>query len=256
MFGVERVLWYLNLLATFAVLGRLLQCELGRVCRALFLYWLVQAASSLAMLPFPVTSNRYAEVYYGFQILSLLLAIGVVLELYRGALALYPAMAEFGRKSIAAFMSIAAVGALIGVALDSTILPGQPVINHRFLTFERTIDLAILLFLLLMSGFLLWFPVKTKRNIVVYITGFVLFYSSRSLGLLLVNLLPLAYFRMLSTVLLAFSLGCLLLWLLGLRKESQDVVAITGHRSNAAALERLSAQLDQINTALAHFARN
>lgn len=255
MAGLERVLWYLNFIATLALLARLIQYKLWRAYRFLFLYWLAQAVETPIMLQAPLNSALYAQMYYAAQTLSLILAICVVLELYREAFALYPAMAEFGRRSVLVLMSIAAVVAAFGVALDATILPGQPG-AHRFLTFERTMGFMLLIFLLLMSGFLLWFPVKAKRNIVIYITGFVLFYSSRSMGLLAANLLPMSAFQSMSVALLAFSLGCLLLWFSGLRKESEDAITVTGNRSNAAALERLSEQLDQINTALARFARN
>lgn len=153
-------------------------------------------------------------------------------------------------------ISIVAVLAASGVALDRAVLPGQPLAAHRFLTFERTIGFMILTFLLLMSALLLWFPVKTKRNIVICIAGFVVFYFSRCLGLLAANLVPVSDFQRMSVVLLVFSLGCLLFWFSGLRKESEDVVTVTGNRSNALLLEGLSQQLDQINAALARFARN
>jgi len=110
----------------------------------------------------------------------------------------------------------------------------------------------VLAFLLLISGFLLWFPVTVKRNVVVYITGFVLFYSSRSIGLLVNNVLPrAAYQQRISVVLLGFSLACLLLWLVGLRREGEEETTVTGPAGHAPALARLSAQLDEINTALA-----
>jgi len=256
MAALERVLWYLNFVATLAVLVRLVQCKLWRTYRSLFLYWLAQAAETPVMLQVPLKSTLYDHLYYTAQTVNLILAIGVVLELYREALARHPALAGFGRRSVLVLIGSAALLAASGVMLDATILPGQSVIVHRFLTLERTVGLMVLAFLLLISGFLLWFPVKVKRNVVVYITGFVLFYSCRSGGLLLVNLLPRAALQPMSVILLGCSLACLLLWTFGLRKESEDVTTVTGNRSNAAALERLSEQLDQINTALARFARN
>jgi hypothetical protein len=254
--GLERVLWYLNIAAAIALIARLVQYRLRQSYPWLFFYWVAQTAASLAMLPLSVTSTLYAQAYYVAHTLNLTLAICVVFELCHEALAEYPAMAEFGRKTIFTTLSVTALVAAIGLMLDTTILPGHPVFNHRFLTFERTMGFMVLLFLLAISAFLLWFPVKVRRNITIYVAGFVLFYASRSAGLLVINLLPVAALRLVSVVLLGFSLGCLLLWLTGLRRESDDVNTVTGSPTNAAALERLSAQLDQINTALARFARN
>ncbi len=256
MAGLERVLWYLNFIATLALLVRLIRWKLFRTYRFLFLYWLAQAVTTLVMFQIPFLSTLYANAYYTTQTLSLVLAICVVLELYREALARHPALADFGRGSVLVLMGAAAVLASFGVMLDSPILPGQSLIIHRFITLDRTLSLMVLVFLLLISGFLIWFPVKVKRNVMVYITGFVVFYSSRSIGLLLANLLPRADYQRMSVVLLGFSLLCLLLWVIGLRQEGEEETTVTGHAGNAPALARLSAQLDEINAALARFARH
>ncbi len=256
MAGLERALWYLNFVATLVVLARLVQCKLWRSYPCLFLYWTAQAIGTIVLFRVPLRSILYGRIYYGAQTISLILAIFVVLELYREALARHPALAGFGRRSVVLVIGAAALMAGLGVVLDFTILPGQSPSDHRFLMLERTVDLMILAFLLIISGFLLWFPVRVKRNVVVYITGFVAFYCSRSVGILLVNLLPPAVLQPMSIVLLAISLGCLILWLTGLRRESEDRTTVTGDPAHGAALERLSAQLDHINTAVARFARN
>ena len=256
MAGLERALWYLNFIATLAVLVRLVHCKLWRSYPCLFLFWTAQALGTLVLFSAPLKSVLYGRLYYGAQTISLILAIFVVLELYREALARHPALAGFGRRSVVLFVGAAALMAGMAVVLDHTILPGQSPSDHRFLMLERTVDLTILAFLLIISGFLLWFPVRVKRNVVVYITGFVVFYCSRSVGILLVNLLRPAALQPMSILLLAVSLGCLILWLVGLRKESEDAITVTGDPAHGAALDRLSAQLDQINTAVARFARN
>ena len=256
MDGLEQALWYLNFIATLALLVRLVQCKLFRTYRFLFRFWLMQAVTTLVLFAIPLRSTLYANAYYTTQMLSLILAICVVLELYQEGLARHPSLAAFGRASVLVLMASAAVVAAFGVMLDSTMQPGQYLIIHRFLTLERTLSLMVLVFLLLISAFLLWFPVQVKRNVVVYITGFVLFYFSRSAGLLAANLLPRAAYQPMSVVLLGFSLGCLLLWSVGLRKEGEDQTTVTGNPGHAPALARLSTQLDEINAALVRFVRN
>jgi hypothetical protein len=89
----------------------------------------------------------------------------------------------------------------------------------------------------------------------VYISGFVLFAASRSFGLLLANLLPQAATVTVSTILLALTLVCLLIWIVGLRPEGERTTATPGYRRDPQAMQRLSRQLDAINATLARFVR-
>jgi hypothetical protein len=108
----------------------------------------------------------------------------------------------------------------------------------------------------MISILLLWFPIKVRRNIVVYIAGFVVFAGARSFGLLLLNLLPQPATVIVSTILLAVTLLCLLIWIFGIRPEGERATATPGYRRDPEAMERLSRQLDAINATLARFVRN
>ena len=256
MSGAERALSYLNFIAQLVLLWRLVQCQLYRTYRSLFLYWLVQAVTTLAILPVPMRTYLYLYMYWGIQTISVVMAVFVVQDLYRIALLEYPAVASFGRRSVLVAMALATLVALAGITLDSTIPSGQYVTLHRFSTVERSMNFVILIFLLLISGFLLWFPIKVRRNIVVYISGFVLFHAFRSFGVLLINLRPQEATRLISTVLLGLTLACLVIWIVGIRPEGERATATPGYRRNPDAMQRLSRQLDAINAALARFVRN
>jgi hypothetical protein len=117
-------------------------------------------------------------------------------------------------------------------------------------------NFLILLFLLIVSVLLVWFPIRVRRNIVVYISGFLLFSASRSGGLLLSNLLPQSDTRLVSTVLLALTLGCLVIWIIGLQPEGELTTATPGYRRNPETMQRLNHQLDSINAALTRFVRH
>ena len=255
MSGAERVLFYLNFVAQLVLLYRLLHFRLYRTYLSLFLYWLLQALPSGALMAIPIDSHRYVYVYWGAQTINVLMAVFVVQDVYRIALLEHPAVASFARRTVLAAMAIAAVVALSGLTLDSTILPGEALSVHRFATFERSMNFVILLFLLLISVLLLWFPIRVRRNIVVYISGFVLFSASRSFGLLLYNLRP-QDARLISTILLGLTLLCLLIWIIGIRPEGERVAATPGYRRNPETMQRLSHQLDSINAVLTRFVRH
>jgi hypothetical protein len=256
MSGAERALFYLNFIAQLVLLYRLLQSRLYRTYFSLFLYWFLQTLPSVALMAIPIHSHLYVYVYWGAQTINVLMAVFVVQDVYRIALMEHPAVASFARRSVLAAMAIAAVVALSGITLDSTIRAGQSPAIHRFATFERSMNFIILLFLLIVSALLLWFPIKVRRNIVVYISGFVLFSASRSGGLLLANLLPASETRLVSTVLLALTFACLMIWIAGIQPEGELRTATPGYRRNPETMQRLSHQLESINAALTRFVRH
>jgi len=256
MSGAERALFYLNFIAQLVLLYRLLYFRLYRTYLSLFLYWLLQTLSSVALMAISIDSRRYTYVYWGAQTINVLMAVYVVQDLYRIALVEHPAVASFARRTVLAVMTIAAIMALSGITLDSTVLAGRSPAVHRFATFERSMNFVTLLFLLIVSALLLWFPIKVRRNIVVYISGFVLFSASRSFGLLVVNLLPPSETRLVSTVLLGLTFLCLMIWIAGIQPEGELVTATPGYRRNPETMQRLSHQLDSINAALTRFVRD
>jgi len=256
MFGVERALFYLNFIAELALLYRLIQCKLHRIYKSLFLYWLVQTIGGLVLLFAGRGTWLYLYIYWGAQTVNIFMSLYVVQDLFHIALAEHAAIATFGRRVVLVAIGLAAVVALAGVTLDATIQRGQYAAIQRFWTFERSMNFVILIFLLLISILLLWFPIKVRRNIVVYIFGFLLFAAAHSLGLLIANLLPQGFTVLVSTILLALTLVCLLIWIIGIRPEGELESATPGYRRDPQAMRRLSRQLDAINATLARFVRN
>ena len=256
MSGMERALFYLNLAAEIILLWRLVHAKLYRTYGALFCYWMIQALGAVALMLAPMYTYRYLYGYWALQTITIFVAVFVVQDLYRITFLEHPAVASFARRSLLAALAIAATIALSGIALDFTILPGQYPAIHRFATFERSMNFLILLFLLIVSVLLVWFPIKVRRNIVVYISGFLLFSASRSGGLVLSNLLPQSDTRLVSTVLLALTLSCLVIWIIGLQPEGELMTATPGYRRNPETMQRLNHQLDSINAALTRFVRH
>ncbi len=256
MSGTERILFYLNFFAELLLLWRFVHCQLHRTYRSLFWYWVVQAFAAVVLMSVPMLTHRYMYTYYGTQTIVLFMAVFVVQDLYRIALLEYPAVVSLERRIMIGAMAVSAIVALAGIPLDFTILPGHYPAIQRFFTFERIMNFVILMLLLLISGFLLWFPIKVRRNIVVYIFGFVLFHAFRSFGVLLTNLEPQEDTRLISTVLLGLTLLCLLIWIVGIRPEGERATATPGYRRDPEAMQRLNRQLDAINATLARFVRS
>lgn len=254
MSPIGQWLWYANLVALAGLLVRIHVTGLRRVCPFLFTYFLMDAAASLILIRIPLYSVAYAYAYMVVQAVMHVLAILAVLELYRIALAKHPGLARFGRASVLAVTAFAIAVAAAGTFLDHRVLAGQSAINHRFFTMERTLELVILIFLLLMSAFITWFPVGVLRNIALSIAGFSVYYFTQAAGLLALNLLAQAYFPAVSAVLMGISLLCFTVWAFVLRPERVASDFPARHAGDPA-LARLTQQLDSINAALLRLGR-
>lgn len=250
----ELALWYLNIGAATLMLLRLYREHLAAIYSAVFAYLLtdtIQQALGLALLH---NQTWYGWVYIAGQALKVALGIGVVLQLYRLALVQQPALARFGRRMLGYFFGFAVIISAIALSLDEGIRKDSHPILRGFLRFERTVDLVTLVVLLLVSCFLLWFPVRVRRNVALCIGGFAIYSFVRWAGLLLVNLWPTST-RELSLAMLAATCVCLVTWLVTLRRAGEAHMTQTGHRWNAAEAERLTLQLDAINSRLVRLVR-
>jgi len=224
---------------------------LFRTYRGLFLYLGIDLLHSLVAAPFRPNQDAFGWIYIGFRTLKIIVAAFVVLEIYQLALAGHPALAAFGRKTVGGVMAAAGVIAVSGLIIDYSAAPARYPILKGFRVFERTMDAWMAVFLLLIACFILWFPVRMKRNVALYIGGFVVWSLARSSMLLFINLMPARVLRSSSVAILLVELLCLLVWLVGLRPRGEELTAVTGHQWNPGAMERLTGQLGSITARLA-----
>jgi hypothetical protein len=253
--GFEQAIWYLGMAATAALIVCLWLNGLFRVYRRLFLYLSIDLLHSLLSLLVQSNQNVYARIYFTFVTLKIVVAVFVVSELYRLVLADHPALAAFGQKVVAGILGLAGVIAVSGLVMDHSATPARYPVLKGFRVFERTMDAWMAIFLLLIACFLVWFPVRMKRNVALYVGGFVGWFLARSSMLLFINLVPPESRHPFSTAILMVELLCLSLWLVGLRPEGENVTTVTGHRWNPEALTHLTGQLGSINANLTRLGR-
>ncbi len=179
----------IELAATLILVASLAYSRLYTVYRFFFVYLIADALETAAGLIVHRNRRLYGEVYFGGQGIRMVLAVFVVLEIYRMALAGQPALARYGKTTVSYVLAAAAIVAASGGWLDRN-TGGRDVVVHRFASFERTMDAWMLLFLLMITVFMVWFPVRLRRNAFLYIGGFVVYFLARSIGLLLSNAAP------------------------------------------------------------------
>ena len=238
-----------------AVVARLIRTGFSRISVWLVYYLIVLDGEILLLEILPPHSNSLALTYFFAQSANLVIASGAMRELYQLALAGHAGLAQFGRALLYWALAGAVVTAGLGILLDSQPLPGQSIILHRYFTVERTVNFVLLFLFLVIGVYLTWFPVKLRRNIVVYAAGFAVLFAARTVGLLVANLVPQSNLRNVSNLMLGVEVLCLIYWTWGFRKESEDNITITGHRWNPSEIDRLTHQLDSINSAIERFSR-
>lgn len=247
-------IWYLNLAGTLALILSLARNGLYRVYPFLFVYLATDAAQTTALLLLRLHSNAYSWTYLFGQLAKIVLAVFVILELYRVALAERPALARFGRDAVGYILAAAAVVALPLLMLDSSIPPGQSKILHLFFSFERSMNIWMLIFLLVIGVFMTWFPVRMTRNGALYVAGFAIYFLARASGLLLINLAPDSRVS-LNLAMLSVSFACLMIWLFALRRKGEETTVVTGASRDPVRMQHLTRQLDAMNARLAEIAR-
>ncbi|HEY6347749.1 MAG TPA: hypothetical protein VIY49_40165 [Bryobacteraceae bacterium] len=259
---VVQALWYLNIAASAVLFVRLYFQRLAGIYPFLIAYLLAQSIEQVLELALGRGRhlNTYARIYFAGQGVKVLLAILVVLELFYRALADKPALARFGRRMLAYTFSLAVGIGLVNLLLDAGAASGGYPILMRFLRLERSLDLVAFVLLIVMSGFLLWFPVRAHRNAVYWLAGFMIYSFFRWTGLLLTNLWPPKLWpqfnQNLNVVMLTVTLVCLTGWTLLLKPEGEKETVVTGHSWNPDQAERLTVQLNAINSRLARLARS
>ena len=251
-----RWLWYANLMVIAGLLLRIFFIRLHRVYPILFVYFLAYEILGVSLTRITVHSDLYAYSYMATQAVMHILAIFVVLELYRSALASHPGLAGFGRASFVTVAGVTIFIAAAGTFLDKDLLAGQSVILHRFFTAQRTLDVIILIFLVLIAIFISWFPVDVSRNIAFSIGGFSIFYLTSAATLLAVNLLAPLHLPTIGNASMAASLPCMVAWACLLRPEGVTRDSLSRRSADPVALARLTHQLDSINAALLRLGRH
>jgi hypothetical protein len=247
---LENWLTYLNIGGAGALIARMYWEKLAGIYRMLVVYLAAGALEDVFTMVFAGDNRARYLVYAAGQTVKVTVAIFVARELFRLALTQQPALAHWGKRAIGYFFGLAAAAAAFYISIESVSRAATAWwLVGQFLAFEGAMDLAVLVILVLMSVFLLWFPVRARRNAAICIAGFVVYYFQRWTGLLLVARWPHSR-QLVSPILLGVSFLCLAGWVVLLKRQGEYSTVTTGHRWNPLEAARLTAQLDAINSRL------
>jgi hypothetical protein len=250
MSELYKALWLLSLIFTGALIASLAMKRLAGVYRWFFVFLCFQLAQSLLLIPLDVNSERYWFAYIATQPITWVLNILIVLELYSLALAGHPGIATLSRWAMLAALAVAVGLSAITLSADLSGPAGPFPILVYVRMVERGVLSSLFAFLLLITAFLGWFPLGVRRNLVLHAGVFSVYFLATGLVLFRMNVTKTVATDATWAVVLLIVDVCLLTWLLFLNKRGEEEVAVVGRRWHPEDEERLSEQLDSLNSLL------
>ena len=154
-------------------------------------------------------------------------------------------IASISRRYITVTIAVATAGSLLLLRLEET--PRNYV--STFLVIERAIIFSMVIFILLVSAFLAYYPIPLNRNVVVYSIGYSVYFLTKATALF-VRTLGHYVMPQISTVLLVVSSACLLFWAIALNRQGELHTVVIGHKWKREDEARLLSQLKAINSTL------
>lgn len=228
-----------------ALILRLWAAGLHRVYPFFFSYLLVDLLQTISLSAIPFRSRAYRDLWVASEgIIDCCYAL-IVVELYRVVLRDLPGIATISRRYITITVAVATLGSLLLLRLEET--PRNYV--STFFVIERAIVFSLVIFILLVSAFLAYYPIPLSRNVVIYSIGYAVYFLTKATALF-VRTLGHYVMPQISTVLLLVSTVCLLFWAFTLNRRGELNTMVVGHKWKQEDETRLLSKLKAINASL------
>jgi hypothetical protein len=266
--SVLQYLVWLTLAGCLILYLKLRRTGLQRTYRAFsgYLLFAVLQGVLLSVLPWvaslvrgkpnhPFATNVYAYTWLATDPVVWVLYVLVVLELFSLILQNYKGIASLGRWVMLGGLATAVAISTLTLSMDLS-NPGEKFpILRLFFVVDRGVASSLVIFLLILAGFLAWYPVPLNRNVVLHCLLFAGYFLSVTLGVLLRNLTGSAVTRTVSIVLSGVALASLLVWIGFLNRAGETVKVRVRPDWAPGDEEELVAHLAAINSSLLRTAR-
>src|SRR6266567_3558252 len=241
----ETVLLILQTSILTGLVVRVLMTGLFRTYPWFFGYLLMASLQTL-ILPFlPFNSAIYLYTWAVSQGLLTCFCALIVLELYSLILRDLTGLATSSRRYIKICLGVATLGSLLVLLVEQT----PNVAFDAFMIIDRAILTSLLIFVLLLTAFLIYYPVPINRNLVVYSIGYAVYFTAKMSGLLAVNITH-AWYHQFGLIAVAASTVSMLFWLVGLSRRGEEKTLVIGHRWNREDQDRVLERLKALNASL------
>jgi len=156
---------------------------------------------------------RIYPYFFGYLVLLLVQATGGV--------------ARLSRRHIRVSLAIAIAISVLLLALEKS----SAALFEAFSVIERSIVSSLLIFVLLISVFLVYYPIPLTRNAIYFSIGYAFYFLAKATTLLLLNRdqnHPSVY----ASLMIATCTVCLFFWAFVLKPSGEMSTVVVGHRWN------------------------
>jgi hypothetical protein len=250
--SVEQFLVVFQAVVCVGLAARIWKADLIRTYPYFFCFLIVHVLQSAFPFVIPFMTNLYRNIFVASEVLALVFYVLMVQEVFGSVLRGLKGLATVSRRFIR--------GSVIAAILVSALLlfagKAPVTVTGCLFLFDQGIMSTLLLFVLLISCFLVYYPVSLKRNVFVYSIGYAFYFLAKTGTLFIRNTGPqqsgVQPGRLMSTFLLAVSVSSLAFWFFGISRKGEQVRNVIGHRWNPDDEERLLRQLHTINEKILH----
>jgi len=246
----QQVLLLLEIVALSSLCIRMWLSGLHKIYVNFFRYLIVELVQAWIPLVVPLRSPLYSDLFIVSRVLVVVFCALIVLELYSVTLQELKGIASVARKYVKGGIAVAVALSLLPLTFEKA--PRTPT-GYLFI-FERPILSILVVLVLLISAFLVYYPVPLGRNVIAYLAGYAVYFSTLATMVLFENM---GYFwnREKSNVDMGISVACQVFWFFALSRDGENKRVVVGHQWNPDDDQRLLAQLQAINTSLLHSRR-
>jgi hypothetical protein len=246
---VQRSLGYLGTLSQLLLVGHLFRLKLAHKYRFFLAYLIFDSIRSVVMWFYSPGSVAYRSLWQATEPIVWLLYVLVVLELCSLVFKDYLGIQALGRWIVYGSLALSVLLSIITVLPTWMHSTEEPFSMQRFLMVERGIDFAIVILLLLLLAFLVLFPIQLRKNVIVHSVLFAIFFTTNSMGILIVNLTSYRLGVSVSTILMGVTDLCLIGWMILMSQAGEQKIMAIRHPVPVDE-DRLVAQLAEINATL------
>jgi hypothetical protein len=259
----------LNLALGALLVIRLVSLRLERVYTIFCLFLGCELLVSLVEFFSSIEPNLlpdYRITWLTGRVVIWILTLWTVYALLGAVLAELPGILGLSRKVLnLTFLAAGAVGILTvrpEYSLSGAAAYTDPVARAVAVGFvlDRVVCSVALLALLLILGFLLWFPVQISKNLIVFTTGFIVYFAAKGSLLIMHSVwsheslssdtADQALRRLVSNLIMFVSSACFAYWAIFITRQGETVPIRIGHLWQRHDQERMIGQLEAMNAAL------
>lgn len=249
---MEKDLLILGVALAIGLALKLWRSKLVAHYKSLFAYALFSVAAVVVPLIFGwgQFQQAYANWWVATEVVSWIIYVTLVLELYSSIFHQFPALASFGKKLFHTALGISVVVSLIAVFVFAPAANTDKLLE-AVLAIRRVVLTSLIIFLTLLLFSISWFRVRLKANTIVHAVVFFVYFLSNAGLIFMLQMMGFKLRETVNLILAALSALSILGWIIGLTRRGEESEVAVGHQWNPEKGELIVKRLAELNATLA-----